>query len=81
MARTVTGYPLLARRLREWSLLRAIKLQLPWHPDDLLAASNWLQLKAAAESSSAAVAILADGGRTNRIRHTATAGIEQQRRR
>ncbi|MFE0475948.1 hypothetical protein ACFW2V_30545 [Streptomyces sp. NPDC058947] len=81
MARTVTGYPLLTRRLQEWGLYRAITLQLPWHPDDLLAGSNWLQLKTAAESSTAAIEILAGGGRTKRIRNTATASLERQSKR
>jgi len=53
----VTRHPLLTRRLEEGSLFRAITLQLPWQPDDLLASSNRLQLKAAAESCTAAIEI------------------------
>ncbi|MDX3235224.1 hypothetical protein PV392_05930 [Streptomyces sp. ME03-5709C] len=63
--------PFLAQRLREWSLFRAITLNLPWQPEDLLASSNWLQLKAAAGTNTEAIEILATVGRTKRIRNTA----------
>ncbi|MFI2078104.1 hypothetical protein [Streptomyces triculaminicus] len=53
MAQATSRYPLLARRLREWSLFRAVALGLPWHPDALLDASDWLQLRAAATSDTA----------------------------
>lgn len=71
MTRAVAGRPFLARRLREWSLFRAVALGLPRRPEDLLAASDRLQLKAAAGTCTAARAVLADGGRTKRIRNTA----------
>lgn len=61
--------PFLAQRLREWSLLRAITLNLPWQPDDLLASSNWLQLMTAPGTNIEAVEILAEAGRTKRIRN------------
>nr|WSW48071.1 hypothetical protein OG296_36110 [Streptomyces sp. NBC_01001] len=73
MTQAVIGYPFLARRLREWSLFRAVALKLPWHPDDLLASSNWLQLKTAAEGSTEAVQVLTESGRTKRSRNTAKA--------
>ncbi|MGV9251374.1 hypothetical protein [Streptomyces sp. NPDC003697] len=64
--------PFLAQRLREWSLCRAVTRKLPWQPDDLLASSNWLQLKTAAGTNTEAIGIiLADAGRTKRIRNTA----------
>ncbi|WP_256639860.1 hypothetical protein [Streptomyces murinus] len=72
IAPLLIGHPLLTARLREWSLLRAITLKRAWHPADLLASSNWLQLKAA-ESSAEAAEILAEGGRTRRIRNSAKA--------
>ncbi|MDQ0714150.1 hypothetical protein QFZ55_003602 [Streptomyces luteogriseus] len=75
MARVVTGRPFLVRRLEEWSLFRAVALRLPWHRDDLLAASDWLQLKAAAGSSPEALQVLAGSGRTKRIRNAARAGL------
>ncbi|QYN18899.1 hypothetical protein [Amycolatopsis sp. DSM 110486] len=81
MAQAAIGHPFLTRRLHEWSLLRAITLNLSWRPGDLLTASDWLQLKAAAESSTAAVEILAEGGRTKRIRNSATVSLKRQSQR
>ena len=75
MARAVAAHAFLTRRLREWSLLRAVTLRLPWHADELLASSDWLQLKAAAGSDPDALGVLADRGRTKRIRRTARAGL------
>ncbi|MFE7564878.1 hypothetical protein [Kitasatospora sp. NPDC057500] len=67
-----------ARRLREWTLLRAIALGEPWDAEQVLTASNWLQLRLAAESrDAAALAALAGGGRTRRIRSTAGSRIPQ----
>ncbi|MFF7456995.1 hypothetical protein [Kitasatospora sp. NPDC008115] len=61
-----------ARRLREWTLLRAIALDEPWDAEQVLTASNWLQLRLAEESrDAAALAVPAGGGRTRRIRNTA----------
>lgn len=61
------------RRLHEWTLLRAMTLGEPWDAQDLLAASNWLQLRTAEKCSAMpAVDILAEGGRTRRIRTIAT---------
>ncbi len=61
-----------AQRLREWTLLRAMTLDEPWDAETLLAASNWLQLRSAEESSTVtALTILAEGGRTRRIRNIA----------
>ncbi|MFF5482129.1 hypothetical protein ACFY5C_33090 [Streptomyces sp. NPDC012935] len=78
MQLVVLSRPFLTRRLREWSLLRAIALEQPWHQGDLLASSDWLQLKAAAASSTKAMEILAAGGRTKRIRNTARTGLRQR---
>lgn len=61
-----------ARRLREWTLLRAMTLDEPWDAETLLAASNWLQLHTAEKSLAViALATLAEGGRTRRIRNIA----------
>ncbi|MFJ4873330.1 hypothetical protein [Streptomyces sp. NPDC088757] len=75
MAHATIGRPFLAQRLREWSLFRAFTLKLPWQPDDLLASSNWLQLKTAAGTNTEATEILAEAGRTKRIRNTARASL------
>ncbi|MFJ4081250.1 hypothetical protein ACIP2Z_20090 [Streptomyces iakyrus] len=77
--RVVTRRPFLVRRLKEWSLFRAVSLQLPWSAEDLLASSDWLQLKAAAGAGPDALGVpdaldvLAEGGRTKRIRNAARA--------
>ncbi|MBM9507585.1 hypothetical protein [Actinacidiphila acididurans] len=77
MARATTGRPFLARRLREWALLRAIALRRPWCSDALLAASDWLQRKAAATPNATALEILAEHGRTRRIRNAARTGLRE----
>ncbi|MEU6915339.1 hypothetical protein [Streptomyces olindensis] len=79
MTRTVARHPFLTRRLREWSLFRAVTLRLPWHEDELLAASDWLQLKTVAGPNPEASAILAERGRTKRIRTTARTSLPRQR--
>ncbi|MFJ4281960.1 hypothetical protein [Streptomyces massasporeus] len=78
MARVVTGHPFLALRLEEWSLFRAVALGLPWRPDDLLAASDRLQLKAADGTTPEALRLLAESGRTKRIRNTARESLRRQ---
>ncbi|MEV0094106.1 hypothetical protein [Streptomyces sp. NPDC050738] len=73
MGPLAAGRPLLALRLTEWSLLRAIAMREPVQADALIEASNWLQLRAAATPDPEVRAILAEHGRTRRIRHTARA--------
>ncbi|GAA1951778.1 hypothetical protein [Kitasatospora viridis] len=77
LARAVAGDAFLLRRLREWSLVRAIALELPWQAEELLAASDWLQLTVATgadrPAARGALALLAEGGRTRRIRAAARA--------
>ncbi len=65
--------PFLTGRLAEWSLFRAVALGLPWRREALLDASDWLQLRAAEAGNGDAVRILAECGRTRRIRNTARA--------
>ncbi|MFE7896093.1 hypothetical protein ACFU3E_00850 [Streptomyces sp. NPDC057424] len=74
MTAAVLRHPLLTRRLREWALFRAVTLRLPWRREDLIASSDWLQLKAAAGPSPEGRRVLAEHGRTKRIRHTARTG-------
>ncbi|MFD3623402.1 hypothetical protein ACE1N8_10545 [Streptomyces sp. DSM 116494] len=78
LAQATIDHPFLAQGLREWSVFRAVTLKLPWQPDDLLAASNWLQLKTAAGTNTEAIEILAEAGRTKRIRNTARAGLSHR---
>lgn len=78
MAQVTADCPLLVRRLQEWALLRAISLGQPWNPAALLDSSDWLQRKTAATSSTEALQLLAESGRTKRIRNTATRTLKQQ---
>jgi hypothetical protein len=76
MAKALVDHPFLAQRLREWSVYRALTLDLPWQPSDLLTSSNWLQLKAAAGPSTEATLLLVEAGRTKRIRNTARRSLD-----
>ncbi|MFE3269958.1 hypothetical protein [Streptomyces sp. NPDC059215] len=78
MTQAAIDRPFLAQRLREWSLFRAITLKLPWQLEDLLASSNWLQLKTAAGTNTEAVEILAEAGRTKQIRNTARISLNHR---
>ncbi|GHF67760.1 hypothetical protein GCM10018790_52170 [Kitasatospora xanthocidica] len=69
-----------ARRLADWALARAMELDEPWEAEQLLSASNWLQLRTAERgSSAAALTVLAGGGRTRRIRNVAADRLRQVR--
>lgn len=77
MTQATIDHPFLAQRLREWSLFRAVTLELPWQPDDLVASSDWLQLKTAATTNTQANKILTEVGRTKRIRNTARTSLKR----
>ena len=80
MAAATAGRTFLADRLREWTLLRAVHLNHPWDPETLIReSSNWLQLKLAEAPATPAPALtlLADQGRTKRIRHLARTGLRR----
>ncbi|MFE6623226.1 hypothetical protein [Streptomyces sp. NPDC057740] len=82
MAAATTGHAFLAGRLREWALFRAVLLNHPWDPDALTgSSSDWLQLKLAEapDTPTPALTLLADEGRTKRIRHLARAGLRLRR--
>ncbi|WP_329459906.1 hypothetical protein [Streptomyces sp. NBC_01497] len=70
-----------ARRLKEWTLLRAMTLSEPWDAENLLAASNWLQLHSAEHCSAMTVLdVLAESGRTRRIRNIAKSRLSAAQR-
>ncbi|MGI5133521.1 MULTISPECIES: hypothetical protein [unclassified Streptomyces] len=81
MTQATTRYPFLTQRLREWCLFRAVTLGQLWRPDALLESSSWFQLKTAEATNAAALEILADRGRTKRIRNTARMNLLRQNRR
>ncbi|MCP3754502.1 hypothetical protein [Streptomyces sp. TBY4] len=66
------GRTFAARRLREWTLLKAVTRGEPWSAAELLAASDWCQ-RTAAQSLHAdeALRLLAEGARTRRVRNAA----------
>ncbi|GLV99002.1 hypothetical protein ABTX82_07070 [Streptomyces lavendulae] len=66
------GHAFPARRLREWSLLKAIEAGTDWNPAELAAASDWCQNTAARSlASHEALILLAASARTRRVRNTA----------
>ncbi|WP_331721117.1 hypothetical protein [Streptomyces sp. NBC_00454] len=79
MTQATTGSPFLAQRLQEWSLYRVVALGQPWRPDALLGSSNRLQLMVATASNTDAVRLLAEQGRTKRIRNTAKTNLQRHR--
>lgn len=82
LSELVAGREIVLTRLPEWSVYRAATTGDTDRMDDLLAGSNWLQLKVAEESaSSPVVAELAESGRTKRIRGTARSRLGGLKRR
>jgi hypothetical protein len=72
MGALVAEHRFAARRLREWVLLRAITRDEGWGETELTGASDWLQRRACAEPAApAALAVLAEQGRTRRVRTAA----------
>lgn len=78
IAPILDGHDVPERRLREWSLLKEIDSGRPWKIADLIEASDWLQRRIADGSASQeALSVLADNGRTSRIRNSARSRIRQ----
>jgi hypothetical protein len=79
MSTLVADHRFPAQRLREWALLRAITRDDGWRESELTSASDWLQRRACAEPAApAALAVLAEQGRTRRVRaaaHRAREGV------
>ncbi|MFG1797891.1 hypothetical protein [Nocardia sp. NPDC049149] len=64
-----TDHPFLVRRLHEWACFRAVMLDRPWSPDAITESSDWLQRKlAGCANDRNALTLLAEYGRTKRIR-------------
>lgn len=80
LATAITDRPFLIRRLHEWTLLRTIALDEPWTAQELTTASDWLQRTAASAqliTSRHALSLLAEQGRTRRVRNTANRRLHQ----
>ncbi|HEU5427417.1 MAG TPA: hypothetical protein VFU74_11115 [Actinocrinis sp.] len=72
-ATRVEGHAPLVRRLRDWTTLKAINAGQPIDGAALADATDWLQRTLAeTTTSSAALTILAESGRTRRVRNTAS---------
>ncbi|MBO0913959.1 hypothetical protein [Streptomyces laculatispora] len=72
----------LARRLREWTLLRSIAVGEPWGSEEVTTGSDWFQRKAVETLPSPAVLILlAETGRTRRVRADASRRLRQRHHR
>ncbi|MDX3534589.1 hypothetical protein PV721_09440 [Streptomyces sp. MB09-01] len=79
MAAIIGDRPFLTRRLREWTLLRTIALGEPWAAEELTGASDWFQRTASAAqvvTAPAALTLLAEHGRTRRVRNAASRRIQ-----
>ncbi|MFJ8012873.1 hypothetical protein [Streptomyces sp. NPDC096339] len=80
MAPLVAGRAFLVRRLHEWTLLRAVELGEPWAADALIGASDWFQRMASTTelvTSPDALGLLAERGRTRRVRTAASSRLRQ----
>lgn len=73
------GHVFPARRLREWTLLKAIAAGTPWSPAELTAASDWCQHTASRSlASPEALTLLALSARTRRVRNTAAQRLRRR---
>jgi hypothetical protein len=73
MANQISELDFLTRRLYEWTLLRSISLGEPWAAAQVTTASDWFQRKAAETvTSPTALTVLANEGRTRRVRAAAS---------
>ncbi|MGW3724581.1 hypothetical protein [Streptomyces sp. F001] len=80
MAQVVDQRDFLTSRLREWSLLRTLALGEPWAAEELTDASDWLQRMAATTqivTAPQALRLLAQRGRTRRVRTAASRRLHQ----
>ncbi|MFF1899676.1 hypothetical protein [Streptomyces sp. NPDC058206] len=71
----------LTLRLREWSLLRTIALGEPWTAEELTGGTDWFQRMAATmriTPSPEALRLLAERGRTRRVRNAASQQLEHR---
>jgi hypothetical protein len=72
----------LVRRLHEWTLLRSITAGEPWGSEEVTAGSDWFQRKAVETLPSPAVLrLLAEAGRTRRVRADASRRLRQRHHR
>jgi hypothetical protein len=76
LSEVIAGRDFLTRRLREWILLRTVAVDQPWTAEELIGASDWFQRMVATTrivTSPEALRLLAERGRTRRVRNAALA--------
>ncbi|MFE2165185.1 hypothetical protein ACFXB3_08940 [Streptomyces sp. NPDC059447] len=79
MAGALAGRAFPERRLREWTLLKAITRGEPWSAAELVGASDWCQRTAAQLLTSyEALGLLATGARTRRVRNAAAGRLSRR---
>ncbi|MGW6416237.1 hypothetical protein [Streptomyces sp. NPDC055055] len=80
LADACAGDDFLVRRLREWTLLDTVARGGPWSADEVTGASDWFQRTVATTpvpTSPEALRLLAERGRTRRVRHAADHRLRQ----
>lgn len=78
IAEAVAQHRFLLQRLNEYAMFREIALGRLWTPGALIAASDWLQRKIADSlETPEALTVLAELGRTRRVRNTAKTKINR----
>ncbi|MFI0443869.1 hypothetical protein [Actinomadura sp. 6N118] len=83
MAKVIAERDFLTRRLHEWGLLRLIVLGKPWAAEELTGATDWFQrttVTAQIVTDPDALRLLAEHGRTRRIRNAASQRLHQLER-
>lgn len=71
----------LTHRLREWTLLRSITVGEPWDSEEVTTGSDWFQRKAVEIlPSPAGLTLLAEAGRTRRVRAGASRRLQRHHR-
>ncbi|MFF5703026.1 hypothetical protein ACFY7H_11045 [Streptomyces sp. NPDC012794] len=77
--RVLDGHAFPARRLREWTLLKAVEAGGEWSRAELAAASDWCQRTAArSPAPDEALALLAASGRTRGVRNAAARRLHRR---
>ncbi|RSS56272.1 hypothetical protein EF912_14340 [Streptomyces sp. WAC07061] len=77
--RVLDGHAFPDRRLREWTLLKAVEAGAEWSRAELAAASDWCQDTAArSPAPDEALALLAASGRTRRVRNAAARRLDRR---
>jgi hypothetical protein len=79
MANQISKRDFLTRRLHEWTLLRSITMGERWAAEEITTASDWFQHKAVETLTSPAVlTLLANAGRTRRVRAAASRRLHRR---